>query len=74
FFGHDIWLRIRGVGRRQVKRQQAKIEAGKATHTCAVCGLTDLEDPKMQFRYCSKCSGKRGYCMDHLKDHEHVRE
>ena len=74
FFGGDMWLRIRGAGRRQVKRQQAKIEAGKATHTCAVCGLTDLEDPKMQFRYCSKCAGKRGYCMDHLKDHEHVRE
>lgn len=73
FFGSDMWMRVRGAGRRTVKRQEAKIASSKATHQCQVCGLTDLEDPKMQFRYCSKCDGKRGYCADHLKDHEHVR-
>jgi len=73
FFGHDIWLRVRGVGRRQVKRQEAKIASQTANHRCEVCGLTDLEDPEMQFRYCSKCTGKHAYCKDHLRDHEHKR-
>lgn len=71
FFGKDIWLRIRGAGRRQIKAQQAVVEAYTPTHKCAECGLTDLDDPLMQFRYCSKCTGQHGYCKDHLKMHEH---
>lgn len=73
FFGRDIWVRLRGGVRRTAKRQQAKVEARTPNHTCEVCGITDLEDPTMQFRYCSKCHGSHAYCMDHLRDHEHVR-
>lgn len=74
FFGSDMWLRVRGARRRQVKRETERKAAGTATHQCAVCGLTDLEDRNMQFRYCSQCAGKRCYCMDHIRDHEHARE
>lgn len=73
FFASDMWLRLRGLGRRQVKKQRAAITASTPSHTCEVCGLTDLDDPQMQFRYCSKCEGKRGYCKAHLRDHEHKR-
>lgn len=74
FFGPDMLLRLRGRQRRQARRRAAEKDAATPNHRCAVCGKTDLSDPQMQFRYCSKCDGKRAYCMDHLRDHEHVRE
>ena len=43
-----------------------------AFHKCHVCGITEVDHPDMEFRYCSKCNGHYEYCMDHLKDHEHV--
>jgi uncharacterized paraquat-inducible protein A len=43
-----------------------------AFHKCHVCGKTEVDDPEMEFRYCSSCNGNYEYCMDHLKDHEHV--
>ena len=50
---------------------------GKATHVafhrCHICGKTELDDPNMQFRYCSKCGGQYEYCMDHLYNHEHIQ-
>ena len=42
-----------------------------ARHKCAVCGRTDLDNPNLSFRFCSKCSGNKEYCEDHLFTHEH---
>lgn len=42
-------------------------------HRCAVCGRTELDDPNLEFRYCSKCNGNYEYCSDHLFTHEHVQ-
>ncbi len=42
-------------------------------HKCAVCGRTELDDPNLTFRYCSKCNGNYEYCQDHLFTHEHVK-
>lgn len=44
-----------------------------AHHRCAVCGRTELDDPCLEFRFCSKCDGNYEYCQDHLFTHEHVR-
>ncbi len=44
-----------------------------ARHRCAVCGRTELDDPCLEFRYCSKCNGNYEYCQDHLFTHEHVK-
>ena len=44
-----------------------------AKHRCAVCGRTELDDPCLEFRYCSTCAGKYEYCQDHLFTHEHVK-
>lgn len=41
-------------------------------HKCAICGRTDVTNPELEFRYCSKCSGAREYCSDHLFTHEHM--
>ena len=42
-------------------------------HKCAVCGRTDLDDPSLEFRFCSKCEGGLEYCQDHLFTHQHVK-
>lgn len=42
-------------------------------HRCAVCGRTELDNPSLTFRYCSKCAGNYEYCEDHLFTHEHKR-
>lgn len=42
-------------------------------HKCAVCGRTDLDDPTLEFRFCSKCEGNYEYCQEHLFTHEHVK-
>lgn len=44
-----------------------------ARHHCAVCGRTELDDPNLEFRFCSKCNGNYEYCQDHLFTHEHVK-
>ena len=46
--------------------------AEQVGHKCYVCGITDKDAPNMQFRYCSKCSGNKEYCQDHLFTHKHM--
>lgn len=43
------------------------------THKCTVCGRTDVSNPDLEFRYCSKCKGYYCYCEDHISDHEHIQ-
>ena len=44
------------------------------THKCTVCGKTDLDDPTLEFRYCSKCMGYHCYCSEHISNHNHITE
>lgn len=58
----------------QFKKAQKDIQQRKGyLHKCAVCGITDADDPNMEFRYCSKCSGYYCYCMDHINNHVHIQ-
>ena len=41
-------------------------------HKCAVCGRTDVTNPELEFRYCSKCNGYYCYCSDHIDSHVHI--
>ena len=43
------------------------------THKCTVCGRTDVSNPELEFRYCSKCNGYYCYCEDHINNHEHIQ-
>ncbi len=71
FFGRDILLRMRSGKRRMSQQTQQIRKVNKPLHTCAICGKTNLSDPKMLFRYCSKCDGAPCYCEDHIRAHEH---
>ena len=57
---------------RNIKAAEPTLKNGGARHRCAVCGRTELDDPNLEFRYCSKCAGGREYCLDHLYTHVHV--
>ncbi len=69
------------ISRKHKKRQkefraqfrEPRPGSGIAKHKCAVCGRTELTNPEMMFRYCSKCSGNREYCEEHLYSHVHVK-
>ncbi|MCD7824650.1 MAG: hypothetical protein LUH14_01560 [Clostridiaceae bacterium] len=62
--------------RREFRKQTQQYNgySGGARHRCAVCGRTELDDPSLEFRYCSKCDGNYEYCSDHLFTHQHVRK
>ena len=53
-------------------RQQPKKE--DYLHRCTVCGRTDVSNPELEFRYCSRCSGYHCYCQDHINNHTHIQE
>jgi hypothetical protein len=75
FFGRDIWLDIR-AGRRRMQtqaRRMAPTEEDEAPrHKCYVCGRNSNDEPRLDFRYCSKCAGDQCYCPDHIHNHVHV--
>jgi len=70
FYGGQI---IR-ENRRPISRKVRKATAASAhsIHKCAVCGMTEVDDPQMDFRYCVDCDDLE-YCMNHLKDHTHKK-
>ncbi len=42
------------------------------SHRCTVCGRTDVSNPELEFRYCSRCNGYHCYCEDHISNHTHI--
>lgn len=57
------------------KQAQKKAQETKGYHhKCAVCGITDADDPDMEFRYCSKCDGYYCYCANHINNHIHIHK
>lgn len=63
-----------GSGPKVVNFHDAKTQTkAQYLHKCAVCGKTDLSDPQMEFRYCSKCNGYYCYCADHINNHIHIQ-
>jgi len=72
FFARDILLSMRHGQRTMAKRAKAMTEKEQARHVCHVCGKTDLTNPELDFRYCSKCAGDQCYCPEHIHNHVHV--
>lgn len=52
-------------GKRKKAFSAGKMSASEAFHTCAVCGKTDVSDPRLEFRV-----GKDGreFCVEHLPE------
>ena len=42
------------------------------SHRCTICGRTDVSNPELEFRYCSRCNGYFCYCEDHISNHTHI--
>lgn len=75
FFGRDIIHTMRYRRRKmetQVRRMAEDRAGPQPRHKCFVCGKTDITNPEMDFRYCSKCAGDQCYCPEHIFNHEHV--
>jgi membrane associated rhomboid family serine protease len=83
FFGGDLTNFLRKTkqtatykaGRKTVDfhaAQQHVKEKKGYLHKCAVCGRTDVTNPELEFRYCSKCNGYYCYCSDHINAHVHM--
>lgn len=64
--------RARKAQYKKQSRPHMKYPDGSA-HRCAVCGRTELSNPELEFRFCSKCNGNYEYCQDHLFTHQHVK-
>ena len=73
FFGKEIITNTKHQSKSHVRKKQfqSKMNMKQSIHRCAVCGVTEKDDPDMAFRYCSKCEGDYEYCSEHLKDHKH---
>ena len=79
FVGRDIRNIIPGLRNRRsrpkpiyVKINTEKKEKAAYTHKCVLCGKTDVSNPELEFRYCSRCNGYFCYCQDHINNHTHV--
>ncbi len=66
--------RVINFKRAQRQAQRQAKATGGYRHKCAVCGITDADDPDMEFRYCSKCDGYHCYCANHINNHIHIHE
>ena len=75
-----FWASKTHMSRKQKKRQREfraqfsnpRPGSGISQHKCVICGRTELTNPELQFRYCSKCTGNKEYCQDHLFTHTHM--
>ena len=56
----------------RAKRAGSQAQSNPYERRCAVCGKSADEHPELEFRYCSKCSGYRCYCQDHINNHAHI--
>lgn len=86
FFGKDVlnliprsWqvkFKRRGKSKPQPKVIHFDVEKVKKTpdytHRCTVCGRTDVTNPELEFRYCSRCRGYYCYCQEHINNHTHI--
>lgn len=67
------------ISPKEIKRKQTyrrEVNANRSAnlvHKCDICGRTNVTNPELTFRYCSKCTGNHEYCNDHLFTHEHVK-
>ena len=66
-------IRIKKAPSRQSTVETPKKNDGSVTrHKCAQCGATEVSNPELQFRFCSKCNGNYEYCEKHIFTHIHV--
>lgn len=70
YFGKDLFSTQKAYSRKQQYKKKVQVKKD-SFHRCEVCGKTEIDDPNLEFRYCSKCNGKHEYCSEHLFNHQH---
>ena len=75
FFGRDTLQSLKL--KRQVHYNRKKffdeIANTPPIHKCAVCGITEKDDRRMDFSYCKECGDDYEYCTKHIDDHQHQK-
>ncbi|WOO42856.1 hypothetical protein [Rubellicoccus peritrichatus] len=61
FFGKSLFTSVKATQRRKAFERERAVEAEEPFHRCVICGLTDKDDPDMDFVYDSG----NGYCEKH---------
>jgi hypothetical protein len=72
FFGRDLYATARHGHWKMQRQAKAVVARDQPKHVCRVCGVSDVSDKTMEFRYCTKCSPPVAYCTRHLGTHAHV--
>ncbi len=73
FLRSHIHMSPKQIKRRVEFKQDIKRNTRGTRHKCAICGQTEEDDPSLEFRFCSKCSGNHEYCQNHLFTHTHIK-
>lgn len=75
FFGVDIFSKAKHNRQVHYRRQSFRSQLPKdiTYHRCTICGKTEKDDPSLEFRYCNECDGDYEYCMEHVRNHEHIK-
>lgn len=60
--------------RREEERTRREQKDQLYHHKCSVCGRTDVSNPELEFRYCSRCAGYHCFCQEHINNHIHFTE
>jgi len=75
FFGKDIVVHLRSGRRVHYNRKKYAAQMPKILyiHRCEICKRSEKDDKNLEFRYCVDCEGNHEYCMEHLKNHVHIK-
>ena len=72
FFGPDLLTALRAKLKTAPLRPSPALSRPAPRHCCRICGITELSDPDMDFRYCTDCHPPQCYCRHHIAEHDHV--
>lgn len=77
FFGKEIFVTNKtratsAIRKYEYNSQISEVKKEQELKKCKICGITENDNPEMEFRYCSKCNGKFLYCSDHIRNHQHI--
>lgn len=76
FFGKETIqsLKLKRQVHYNRKRFFEEIANTPPIHKCAVCGITEKDDRRMDFSYCKECGDDYEYCTKHINDHQHQKQ
>jgi hypothetical protein len=74
FFGTDLYVWAKRSARRISSPRSIpslhRVTRTTHHHQCVTCGANDSDNPDLEFRYCSKCTGNPCFCSQHLNEHK----